>query len=180
MVMRTFTILLLMVIGILPSAAGPRDDTFAEISRCAVIQDDRMLLDCIYGAAQPLRSELGLAPAPSFQTKLVPLQEQALEAFPPASDIRPLTKESFLQRLMGEDPISETKVRVASYTFDRRGLFTITLSNGEIWGQLTGDKSRQHWHWSAQDHYVSVQGDTSSATMEISDETGIFKVQRLH
>src|ERR1700744_1647390 len=56
----------------LPALAGPRDDVLYGISRCGGIADDRTWLDCVYGAAQPMRAQLGLPPAPVSQQKLVP------------------------------------------------------------------------------------------------------------
>ena len=52
--------------------AMPRDDMLAGISRCGVITDDKTFLNCVYGAAQPVRAELGLQPAPITQQNLVP------------------------------------------------------------------------------------------------------------
>lgn len=166
--------------GILPGIAAPRDDAFAGISRCGSIQDDRMLLNCIYGAAEPLRAELGLTPAPAFQTKLVPTAQAGPQETPLAAAALAPKKESFLRRLIGEDPISETSIRMASYSFDQRGLFTVTLDNGEIWSQLADDRDLAHWHGSPRDHHVSIQGDVSGANLQVSGEIGTFKVQRLH
>ena len=56
----------------LPALAAPRDDVLFGISRCGGIADDRTWLDCVYGAAQPMRSKLGLPPAPASQQALVP------------------------------------------------------------------------------------------------------------
>ncbi|HEY4077469.1 MAG TPA: hypothetical protein VGM26_11125, partial [Rhizomicrobium sp.] len=44
--------------------ADAREDVIAGVTRCAVLTDDRQWLDCYYGAAQPMRADLGLAPAP--------------------------------------------------------------------------------------------------------------------
>src|ERR1700693_4696607 len=55
-----------------PAEAAPRDDVLYGISRCGGIADDRTWLDCVYGAAQPMRAQLGLPPAPAAQQKLVP------------------------------------------------------------------------------------------------------------
>src|SRR5258705_5784829 len=52
--------------------ADTRDDVVSGIDRCAVIHDNRVWLDCVYGAVQPMRSQLGLQPAPEFQQRLVP------------------------------------------------------------------------------------------------------------
>ena len=65
-------LILPLVLLALPALAGPREDTLAGISRCASLPDDRTFLDCIYGAAQPMRGKLGLPPAPAGQMRLVP------------------------------------------------------------------------------------------------------------
>ena len=53
-----------------PAQARPRDDALAGAVRCAVIGDSRQWLDCYYGAAQPVRAALGLAPALAAQVQL--------------------------------------------------------------------------------------------------------------
>jgi len=60
----------LMLLAALPAEARPRDDALAGAFRCAVIGDARAWLDCYYGAAQPVRAGLGLAPALAAQVKL--------------------------------------------------------------------------------------------------------------
>jgi len=52
--------------------ADTRDEVWAAMQRCQVIQDDRAWLDCTYGAKQPMRAKLGLPPAPEYQQRLVP------------------------------------------------------------------------------------------------------------
>jgi hypothetical protein len=52
--------------------AATRDDVMYAASRCGGIEDNRTWLDCYYGAAQPMRAELGLQPAPVSQQNLVP------------------------------------------------------------------------------------------------------------
>jgi hypothetical protein len=60
----------LLLLAALPAEARPRDDALAGAFRCAVIGDARAWLDCYYGAAQPVRAGLGLAPATAAQVKL--------------------------------------------------------------------------------------------------------------
>ena len=60
----------LVLLAALPAEARPRDDALAGAFRCAVIGDARAWLDCYYGAAQPVRAGLGLAPATAAQVKL--------------------------------------------------------------------------------------------------------------
>ena len=55
-----------------PVLAGPREDVISGSQRCAVNADGRSWLDCYYGAAQPMRTQLGLPPAPASQLRLVP------------------------------------------------------------------------------------------------------------
>jgi hypothetical protein len=58
------------ILSCLPAQARPRDDAMAAAFRCAGIGDSRQWLDCYYGAAQPVRAQLGMAPAPASQVKL--------------------------------------------------------------------------------------------------------------
>jgi hypothetical protein len=57
-----------MAAGILPAAADSRDLALDRMSRCYTLTDTRQYLECIYGAVQPLRNELGLATAPQAAT----------------------------------------------------------------------------------------------------------------
>ncbi|HSS14014.1 MAG TPA: hypothetical protein VLL04_08980 [Rhizomicrobium sp.] len=59
-----------LLLAALPAGARPRDDALAGAFRCAVIGEARQWLDCYYGAAQPVRAGLGLAPAMAAQVKL--------------------------------------------------------------------------------------------------------------
>jgi hypothetical protein len=68
--MRLWWFSVLLLLTALPAAARPRDDALAGAFRCAVIGDARQWLDCYYGAAQPVRAGLGLAPATAAQVKL--------------------------------------------------------------------------------------------------------------
>lgn len=54
------------------ASASPRDQVRARSLRCDGITDERSWLNCYYGAAQPVRAELGLLPAPASQQSLVP------------------------------------------------------------------------------------------------------------
>jgi hypothetical protein len=74
--MRTHALFLIVLCGAsaiaTASSAGARDDVLSGISRCGSIVNDRSWLDCIYGAAQPMRAQLGLPPALASQQALVP------------------------------------------------------------------------------------------------------------
>lgn len=51
-----------------PQAAALREDVMLRLTRCAAIGDTRQYMDCYYAAAQPLRADLGLSPAPQAAT----------------------------------------------------------------------------------------------------------------
>ncbi len=53
-----------------PAQARPRDDALSGAIRCGAIADSRQWLDCYYGAAQPMRTALGLSPALAAQVQL--------------------------------------------------------------------------------------------------------------
>lgn len=54
----------------LSAQARARDDAMAGAFHCAIIADSRQWLDCYYGAAQPVRAQIGLAPALAGQVRL--------------------------------------------------------------------------------------------------------------
>jgi hypothetical protein len=64
------SLIMLAALCVLPAQARPRDDAMAGAFRCAAIGDSRAWLDCYYGAAQPVRAQLGMASAPANQIKL--------------------------------------------------------------------------------------------------------------
>jgi hypothetical protein len=71
--MRFFRLVPLGVLIVLPAlgapaSTDPRADVIAGSSRCDGIPDNRTWLDCYYGAAQPLRAQLGLPPAACIAT----------------------------------------------------------------------------------------------------------------
>src|SRR4051794_15155344 len=85
-----------------PALADPtRDAVMSSAERCEGIPDNRVWLDCFYGSAQPMRSMLGLSPAPDSQTRLVPRPGAAYGGAPPRR--APVKQESggFLGALLG-------------------------------------------------------------------------------
>ena len=79
---------LVMAVAASKASADTRDDVLSAISRCNVIHDNKVWLDCVYGAQQPMRALLGLPPAPEYQQRLVPspgvVPQPAVIAPPPA------------------------------------------------------------------------------------------------
>ena len=132
--MRHLIILPALLALTAPASAGPREDTRAGISRCAALPDDRSFLDCVYGASQPMRSRLGLPPASEAQQRLVPPAYAASSAPPSAPRVAarlavPKDNTGVLGNVLGANT---TPGWLETYTVDGKGLFTVTLSNGEV------------------------------------------------
>ena len=144
---------------------GARQDVLSGAIRCGGGADDRQWLDCYYGAAQPMRAQLGLAPAPQAQQAMArpvaPAQaapppapyaplppapySRLASAPPPAQPVPQRTAPTrmppgpdFIDGLFGSNPVV-TKGRIASLTTNKAGYFTATLDNGQVWEQTSGD-----------------------------------------
>jgi hypothetical protein len=171
----------LLVLAAVPAMAGPREETVAGISRCAALSDDRTFLECIYGAAQPLRAKMGLPPALDAQIRLVPpVAPTSPQAAPTHADTPPTARRDanaagMLSNLFGTDSL-----RMASYSFDPRGLFTVALSNGEVWRQDPNDTNYAHWSGKASNYPVTlISGEFGKSRLDVRGEPGPYRVIRV-
>jgi hypothetical protein len=173
--MRKTTLLsALLVLAAIPALAGPREDMMAGISRCGAISDDRTFLNCVYGAAQPLRAQLGLPPAPQEQQRLVPgaMAAPAPRVATAPQAARPVPA-PYSQRAIQD--------RLETFTFDSRGLFIIMLGNGEHWRQDPADTVRAKWVGRASDYIVRVAKDSPrSAQMSVMGDPNIYRMVRVN
>jgi hypothetical protein len=170
---RLLSVLALLVMALPVAAqAGPREDSRAGITRCDQLTEDRAWLDCVYGAVQPMRARLGLVPAPDFQQRLVPGTAQAMRAAPPRVVAAPQSA-----------PVrrgNETWVHLTAYTFDRHGMFTITLPDGTVWQQQEDDVNYAHWKDPASHYIVSVgEGISGHGTLELRNDGNEYLVRRV-
>jgi hypothetical protein len=223
--------LLLLGLDAQPSQARPRDEVMSGAFRCAVIADTRTWLDCYYGAAQPVRAALGMAPAPAGQTRLaasppagpVSMADTTLhdavmaEAFrcngladehqwlncfyaaarqarsrlglsAPATALavspRPVAPPApsfgLPSRSEAASQSDRVTARMASYSFDRYGKFSVTLENGQVWRQLSGDDVQARWNKPASRYVVRISGGAlGSYNLEVRNNPGLFKVRRI-
>lgn len=168
--------------GVPQAFADTRDDIKAAIDRCGVMNDNRVWLDCVYGAIQPMRSQLGLQPAPEFQQRLVP-PAQAAYATPspppsPAAAARPAPrkKHGFFDNLVNAPPVSVSKM--ASYRYEKNGAFVVALANGEQWRQTDITGGAAAWNRTPGSYTVTVtQGAFGSYSLRTSDSANIYKVE---
>lgn len=185
---RYMPILALLAIPLTAARADTRSDVLAGMARCGSIADNKTWLDCVYGAAQPMRALLGLAPALPSQTRLVP----------PASTRAPLVRSSPTQLRPPTYPAQQSglfarvfgnsghplisKIPMASYEFDGSGMFTATLTDGEVWTQIGSDDAESHAHWrgAASRYLVTVTpGAMGTFNLVVSGEERLYKVRRV-
>jgi hypothetical protein len=189
--MKQSLVLALAAMAMASSAmAGTREDVLAGTARCGAISDDRVWLDCYYGAAQPMRNRFGLTPAPEFQTKLVPgatAQPSVSGLVPPprtAATAPPMPQQNksgdgVLGALFGGKVLID-RMRLAAYSFDKSGILTVTLSDGEVWQQMKGDDRFAHWAGPASRYVATIkEGSLGSANLQVQGENAQYKVRRV-
>jgi hypothetical protein len=225
----------LLVLAAQPLLARSRDDVLSGMFHCAAIGDTRVWLDCFYGAAQPVRAELGLPAAPPGQVRL---SQNPPASVPPAGDLSPrylatadalhcnsilgdrewldcyYSAAQHVRAQLGLSPAPRAPVQanganpsvlnspsqpsgaratpsevarnpgwsqVASYSFDRHGIFTIALVNGQKWQQLSGDTDLAHWVKPASNYWVRVsRGALNSLNLKVKGEATAYKVGQIN
>ncbi|MBA2588294.1 MAG: hypothetical protein H0U98_06675 [Alphaproteobacteria bacterium] len=166
--------------------ADAREDVVSGLTRCAQITDDRQWLDCYYGAAQPMRAWLGLAPAPQAQLKL--LQNQPRPSALPATVARaavrsgppPKPKTSGIFDVFGGSDVVNN-APVGSYEVTADG-FIITLLDGQVWKQSDDDAAKHpvRWTQAASSMRVTIaQGAMHSFNLVVGEENLHHKVTRI-
>ena len=156
-----------------------RDDVIANVERCAGITDNRVWLNCFYGAAQPMRAQLGLPPAPEAQV--------ALAKNPPVPP-PPAKKEGGGWLGIGslnpfgssdDDDFKSGATRLTAFSFGKDGVFTATLANGQVWKQSPYDDLRAHWSGQPTSYVVIVTSDMmGSHTMRVKGDHD-YRVMRV-
>jgi hypothetical protein len=138
--------------------------------RCNASGGDRQWLDCYYASAQPMRVILGLPPMPQAGSASAPAETRPA---PPANGFGLAPPPKFK-----DDPDRVTS-RMASYTFDKHGIFTVTLANGQVWQQVAGDTTIAHWKRPPENYVVRIShGFLGSYNFQVANEPGLFKVLR--
>lgn len=69
---------------------------------------------------------------------------------------------------------------MAAYNFDKRGLFTVQLTNGQVWQQLATDTNFAHFGGPARDYIVTLTPGPYSTRMDVRGEPGPYLVARVH
>lgn len=174
--------------GLMPGVAlaDAREEVVTGLTRCANLTEDRQWLDCYYAAAQPMRAQLGLSPAPQAQLKLLYAQPKA-QALPSSvaraavnSGPPPMPKTAGMLAVWGgDDVVQNAPVK----TFDDKPAgFVITLPDGQVWQQTPEDKARRpaSWRMPAASMRVTItQGAMGTFNLKMNDENIFHKVKRV-
>ena len=166
-----------------PAFADTRDDVLAGVARCGVIHDDRVWLDCVYGAQQPMRAKLGLSPAPELQQRLVPGVNVAAPPSPlqarPVAAAPPRKKPGFFGRVFASTDL-DTAPKMAAYRFEKNGSFVVTLENGQEYRQTDVEGGTVSWNRQPSTYRVVVgEAAFGGYNMRTSDGPRIFRVERI-
>ena len=176
-----------------PALADAREDVVNAMTRCASLSDDRQWLDCHYGAAQPMRSQLAPAgaggPTPAFAYAHDGAGHGARRASRLAGHgiacrrahgSPPMPKRSGMFDIFGgSEVVSNTPIQ--SYQVTAKG-FTVTLPDGQVWKQTEDDASKLPVDWSdaASSMRVTItQGALHSFNLVMGDENQHHKVTRI-
>ena len=194
-----------LLLGTVSAQADSRDLMQDRMSRCYAIPDTRQYLDCLYGAIQPLRNDLGLPAAPHALT-FAPVFARPAQQLPPSpieaevkterSRSGPLT--GFLniktQKVAAEQfglanarpgpgvNVDRITARMKAYRFDRRtALFTVTLENGQVWRQTSADGNLTVWRNPPSTYTVTIAyGAWGSFDLTLQgDQRRPFRVERV-
>lgn len=177
-------VLVLFGLLFLPSVAlaDTREEVMSGAARCAGLTDDRVWLDCFYGSAQPMRAQLGLAPAAPAQVKLVPPPGAA---YPGAVAVAPRQappekSSSFIRDILGSTKPAVSNMPMASYRFERDGKFVVVLKNGQTYRQLESDLVLAKWDRAPETYLVTIIGAVDGFVLKVKDQPGVvFHVRRV-
>ena len=71
-------------------------------------------------------------------------------------------------------------LQMASYTFDKRGYFTVTLNDGSVWKQSANDTNFAHFGGKPAKYAVTLHpGDYGRSRMVVRGEDGTYVVERV-
>jgi len=172
-----------------PSGGQPHDETVRDevmsaATGCIRITGERPWLDCYYAAAAPMRTLLGLS-APPLAPK--PLPQLAYVAPPPAHPVAPAgpppmpRNAGLLDGMFTDSKPIVRNVPMQSFSLDRKGAFTVTLADGQVWTQTAEDEIYHpaRWREAGADKLVTISpGPMHTFTMTVSGQSRIYKVRR--
>ena len=173
----------ILLLALNPASAEPtRDAVMDAAGRCEGIPDNRVWLDCFYGSAQPMRSVLGLAPAPESQTRLVPAPGAGYGGAAPMRRASQPVREKpggFFSDIIGNTKPLANNMPMTAYGFRRDGKFTVTMADGHVWQQAESDIKLAKWNRPAATYKVDISNGSSPELYNMRVRGELFKVTRV-
>jgi hypothetical protein len=187
----------------LPEEAAARDKVIADALHCSTLQDERQWLDCYYRAAQPMRAQLKLSPVPEALIDMTSSQTRSdagtRGSMPNGGSAKSPVISSRTFGLDENGPVDQFGLaapsgpqvaqkksldhvtsRIADYSFNRSGLFTLRLANGQVWRQIEGDQARARLRLPPEKYVANIKhGFFHSYNILISGVSGLFRVRRV-
>ena len=177
-----------------PGGGQPRDEpvrteVVSAAAGCMRVAEDRPWLDCYYGAAAPMRVQLGLAtPGAPARPVIVPAPAQQFASAQPGPAepprLPPMPKTAGIFGGIFSDPKPVIKnMPMRSYSFEKNGAFTVTLEDGEIWEQPLEDQIYHpaRWRADASSMRVTITPDAMHTfIMTLYGQNYMYKVKRIH
>lgn len=171
-----------------PSGGQPRDESVRDevmsaAAGCIRITGERPWLDCYYAAATPMRTLLGLS-APPLAPKPLPQLAYVPPPAPPASNRPPPMPRNagLLDGMFTDNKPIVRNIAMQSFTLDRKGAFTVTLADGQVWTQLDEDQIYHPARWgkAGPDKLVTIApGPMHTFSMKVSGQSRSYKVRRV-
>jgi len=156
--------------------AMARDEVMSGAYHCSTVADDRQWLDCYYAAAQPMRAQLKLPPAPQARLATAGAAAPANIPLPPPVQFGLPAKPPPPVDQKANQVIS----RIADCTFDRYGVMTLKLANGQVWRQVEGDTALAKLKLPPSAYVATIKhGFFGSYNMTIKGVPGLFRVLRV-
>jgi hypothetical protein len=154
-----------------------RDEVMSNTFRCNSLADDRQWLDCYYGAAQPVRAQLGLSPAP--QAHALPAPSMGIPS-PAVPAMAPPPQMAKSPAAAPADNANHIGSNMVSYSFDHDGFFTVKLANGQVWRQHSTDINFAQWTKPAATYAISIsRGFLGNYSLQVQGSSVEYKVDRL-
>lgn len=176
--MRRILFALLLAAPVMAKADPVRDQVINGVLRCDQIADNRAWLDCFYGSAQPMRSLLGLSPAP--QARLVPAPAPNMPARRIAPAPGPQPRQNFWDMVVGNTGPAAQDVPMAAYSFGRNNTFTVTLVDGQVYQQKSNDTALAHWRGTPDLYRVTVTRAPDGYMLRVKGESdAVYHVTRI-
>jgi hypothetical protein len=171
-----------------PSGGQPRDQAVRDqvvsaAAGCMRETDDRPWLDCYYGAAMPMRAQLGLSTprTAGASASTAALQPASLPAAPAGPPPMPRHAGLFDGIFTTIKPIVRD-MPMKSFVLDSTGAFTVTLVDGEVWQQLDEDQIYHpaNWRKPASEMRVTISPDVMHTfVLIVAGENRMHKVRRI-